>query len=74
MAKISGQRAACLNNARVLNMMVEDGTSVIFGQERESRFIQKMRNYDGPVIIVNCYSCHPYIIDFDRKEIWDYEP
>ena len=25
-----------------------------------------MRNY-GDVIIVNCYSCHPYIIDFDPE-------
>ena len=66
-AKIAGQRAACLNNARVLNMIVDEGIPVIFGDTRDNRFIKKMRNY-GDVIIVNCYSCHPWIIDFDRKE------
>ena len=66
-AKEAGQRAACLNNARVLNMTVKAGMPVIFGDTRDNRFIKKMRNY-GDVIIVNCYSCHPYIIDFDRKE------
>ena len=65
--KEAGQRAQCLNNARVLNMTVKEGTPVIFGFERENRFIRKMRNY-GDVIVVNCYSCHPNIIDFDRKE------
>ena len=44
-AKTNGQRAACLNNARVLNMMVEEGMPVIFGNARDIRFIKKMRNY-----------------------------
>lgn len=66
-AKQMGQRAACLNNARVLNMMNAEGHSIIFGFERENRYVKKMRNY-GDVIIVNCYDCHPSIIDFDRKE------
>ena len=67
-AKKAGQRAACLNDARVLSMMVEEGTPVIFGDSRDTRFITKMRNYDTSVLVVNCYSCHPYIIDFYRKE------
>jgi prepilin-type N-terminal cleavage/methylation domain-containing protein len=66
-AKQTGQRAACLNNARVLNMMNAEGHSIIFGFERENRYVKKMRNY-GDVIIVNCYNCHPSIIGFDRKE------
>lgn len=66
-AKEAGQRAQCLNNARVLNMTVKEGMPVIFGNTRDNRFIRKMRNY-GDVIVVNCYSCHPNIIDFDRKE------
>jgi hypothetical protein len=66
-AKITGQRAVCLNNARVLNMRVEEGMPVIFGDAHDNRFIKKTRNY-GDVIVVNCYSCHPWIIDFDRKE------
>ena len=66
-AKEAGQRAVCLNDARVLNMMVEEGQPIIFGNNRDTRFIKKMRNY-GDVIVVNCYNCHPNIIDFDRKE------
>ena len=66
-AKESGQRAQCLNNARVLNMTVKEGMPVIFGNTKDNRSIRKMRNY-GDVIVVNCYSCHPNIIDFDRKE------
>ena len=75
-AKEAGQRAQCLNNARVLNMTVKEGMPVIFGFERENRYIRKMRisksfrldvDY-ADVIVVNCYSCHPNIIDFDRKE------
>ena len=66
-AKQMGQRAACLNNARVLNIMNAEGHSIIFGFDRENRYVTKMRNY-GDVIIVNCYNCHPSIIDFDRKE------
>ena len=65
--KQMGHRAACLNNARVLNMMSAEGHSIIFGFDRENRYVTKMRNY-GDVIIVNCYNCHPSIIDFDRKE------
>ena len=65
--KQMGHRAACLNNARVLNMMNAEGHSIIFGFDRENRYVTKMRNY-GDVIIVNCYNCHPSIIDFDRKE------
>ena len=65
--KQMGRRAACLNNARVLNMMNAEGHSIIFGFERENRYVKKMRNY-GDVIIVNCYNCHPSIIGFDRKE------
>ena len=66
-AKEIGQRAVCLNNARVLNTMNAAGHSIIFGFDRENRYVTKMRNY-GDVIIVNCYNCHPSIIDFDRKE------
>ena len=65
--KQMGHRAACLNNARVLNMMNAEGHSIIFGFDRENRYVTKIRNY-GDVIIVNCYNCHPSIIDFDRKE------
>jgi len=67
-AKKAGQRAACLNDARVLTMMVEEGNPIIFGNTKDTRFITKMRNYDTSVVVVNCYSCHPYIIDFYRKE------
>ena len=49
-------------------MMLEEGTPGIFGDSRDTRFITKMRNYDTSVVVVNCYSCHPYIIDFYRKE------
>ena len=66
-SKISAQRAQCLNNARVLNIMKAEGHSIMFGFKHNNRYIKKMRNY-GDVIIVNCYSCHPQIIDFDRKE------
>ena len=75
-AKEAGQRAQCLNNARVLNMTVKEGMPVIFGFERENRYMRKMRisksfrldvDY-ADVIVVNCYSCHPNMIDFDRKE------
>ena len=75
-AKEAGQRAQCLNNARVLNMTVKEGMPVIFGFERENRYIRKMRisksfrldvDY-ADVVVVNCYSCHPNMIDFDRKE------
>jgi competence protein ComGC len=66
-AKISAQRAQCLNNARVLNMIKAEDHSIIFGFNYDNRYIKKMRNY-GDVIVVNCYSCHPQIIDFDRKE------
>jgi len=74
-AKEAGQRAQCLNNARVLNMTVKEGMPVIFGNTKDNR-IRKMRisksfkldvDY-ADVIFVNCYSCHPNIIDFDRKE------
>ena len=66
-AKIAGQRAVCLNNARVLNMMSAEGHSIIFGFERDNRYVKKLQNY-GDTVIVNCYNCHPSIIDFDRKE------
>ena len=75
-AKESGQRAQCLNNARVLNITVKEGMPVIFGNTKDNRYIRKMRipksfRLDAhyvDVIVVNCYSCHPNIIDFDRKE------
>ena len=75
-AKEAGQRAQCLNNARVLNMTVKEGMPVIFGNTKDNRYIRKMQisksfrldaDY-ADVIVVNCYSCHPNIIDFDRKE------
>ena len=48
-------------------MLISEGHSIIFGFEHNNRYIKKMRNY-GDVIIINCYNCHPSIVDFDRKE------
>ena len=59
-AKVAAQRALCLNNARALKTTDMTGVPIIYGDARDPRFIEKMQYYDPTVIVVNCYTCHPF--------------
>ena len=59
-AKAAAQRAVCLNNARTLKTTGMTDVPIIYGDARDSHFIEKMRYYDSTVIVVNCYTCHPF--------------
>ena len=59
-AKVAAQRALCLNNARALKTTDMTGVPIIFGDIRDLRTREKMRLYDPPIVVVNCYVCHPF--------------